>query len=79
MADVLTVVNPATEETIVVKPAELTPLTALRLVDHPDVAKVAFTGSTAVGRQVMARAVEPGNLSVSSNSEVKNVVISTDG
>ncbi len=74
----------ATGNTIVVKPAELTPLTArrlaglaldagipegvlevvvgagpvvgARLVDHPDVAKVSFTGSTAVGRQVMARA-----------------------
>src|SRR5436190_925480 len=65
---------------VVLKPAELTPLTALelerialdaglpegvlsvvagpgsvcgkRLVDHPDVAKVAFTGSTAVGRGI---------------------------
>jgi acyl-CoA reductase-like NAD-dependent aldehyde dehydrogenase len=74
----------ATGNTVVVKPAELTPLTALRLealaleagippgvlqvvvgtgpvagarlVEHPDVAKVAFTGSTAVGRQVMATA-----------------------
>jgi acyl-CoA reductase-like NAD-dependent aldehyde dehydrogenase len=74
----------ATGNTIVVKPAETTPLTALRLaelaldaglpegvlqvvvgtgptagsrlVEHPDVAKVAFTGSTAVGREVMARA-----------------------
>jgi len=74
----------ATGNTIVVKPAEATPLTALRLaelaldagipksvlqvvvgkgsvvgthlVEHPDVAKVAFTGSTDVGRQVMARA-----------------------
>jgi acyl-CoA reductase-like NAD-dependent aldehyde dehydrogenase len=27
-----------------------------RLVEHPDVAKVAFTGSTEVGREVMARA-----------------------
>jgi acyl-CoA reductase-like NAD-dependent aldehyde dehydrogenase len=67
--------------TVVLKPAELTPLTALRLgelareagfsdgvvnvvagkgrvvgqrlVEHPDVAKVGFTGSTEVGRQVM--------------------------
>jgi acyl-CoA reductase-like NAD-dependent aldehyde dehydrogenase len=74
----------ATGNTVVVKPSEITPLTALflaelamqaglpegvlqvvtgkgsvvgtRLVEHPDVAKVAFTGSTVVGREVMARA-----------------------
>lgn len=74
----------ATGNTIVVKPAEITPLTAVRLAElgleaglpegvlqvvtgkgsvvgtrlaeHPDVAKVAFTGSTEVGRDVMARA-----------------------
>jgi acyl-CoA reductase-like NAD-dependent aldehyde dehydrogenase len=68
--------------TVVVKPAELTPLTAVRiaelaldagipegvfqvlpgqgsvvgqrLVDHPDVRKIVFTGSSEVGRQVMA-------------------------
>jgi acyl-CoA reductase-like NAD-dependent aldehyde dehydrogenase len=67
--------------TVVLKPAELTPLTALRLaelvleagipegvvnvvagpgavvgqrlVEHPDVAKIGFTGSTQVGRRVM--------------------------
>jgi betaine-aldehyde dehydrogenase len=70
--------------TVVLKPAELTPLTALRLgelaleagfpegvvnvvsgpgsvvgerlAEHPDVAKVGFTGSTEVGRRVMERA-----------------------
>jgi betaine-aldehyde dehydrogenase len=74
----------AAGNTIVLKPAELTPLTALkleqivldaglpegvlnvvvgpgrvvgeRLVEHPDVAKVAFTGSTAVGRRIGALA-----------------------
>ena len=74
----------AAGNTIVLKPAELTPLTALefgrvareagipegvvnvlvgpgsvvgqRLVEHEDVAKVAFTGSTAVGRGIMAGA-----------------------
>ena len=69
--------------TTVLKPAEQTPLTALRLgelaleaglpegvlnvitgdgetgaalVDHPDVDKIAFTGSTAVGREIGAKA-----------------------
>ena len=74
----------AAGNTIILKPAELTPLTALeferiareagipegvvnvlvgpgsvvgqRLVEHEDVAKVAFTGSTAVGRGIMAGA-----------------------
>lgn len=74
----------AAGNTIVLKPAELTPLTALemeailldaglpegvfnvvagpgsvcgqRLVEHPDVAKVAFTGSTEVGRGIAAAA-----------------------
>ncbi|AKG41839.1 aldehyde dehydrogenase family protein [Streptomyces xiamenensis] len=68
---------------VLLKPAETTPLTALRLaglateaglpedlfqvlpgdgpttggalVDHPGVAKIVFTGSTAVGQQIMAR------------------------
>jgi acyl-CoA reductase-like NAD-dependent aldehyde dehydrogenase len=71
---------------VVLKPAELTPLTAIelekialeaglpegvlnvvpgpgsvcgqRLVEHPDVAKVAFTGSTTVGRRIAAGAAE---------------------
>src|SRR5918998_461623 len=71
----------AAGNTLVLKPAGLTPLTAVeferiakdagvpegvvnvvvgpgskvgqRFVEHPDVAKVAFTGSTAVGRKVM--------------------------
>jgi betaine-aldehyde dehydrogenase len=70
--------------TVVLKPAELTPLSALRLgelaleagipegvvnvvagpgriagqrlLEHPDVAKIAFTGSTEVGRRVMEAA-----------------------
>jgi acyl-CoA reductase-like NAD-dependent aldehyde dehydrogenase len=72
----------AAGNTVVLKPAELTPLTALRLgelaleaglpegvftvlpgrgsevgerfVTHPDVSKVVFTGSTAVGKRIMA-------------------------
>jgi len=76
----------AAGNTIVLKPAELTPLTALelekiaveaglpegvfnvvvgpgrvvgeRIVQHPDVAKVAFTGSTEVGRRIGALASE---------------------
>ena len=74
----------ATGNTVVLKPAELTPLSALRLselaleagvpegvlnvvvgkgsvvgtrlVEHPDVAKIGFTGSTEVGQLVMAGA-----------------------
>ena len=74
----------AAGNTVVLKPAELTPLTTLRferialdagvpegvvnvvvgpgrtcgqrLVEHPDVAKVAFTGSTEVGRSIAAAA-----------------------
>jgi betaine-aldehyde dehydrogenase len=74
----------ASGNTVVLKPAELTPLTALRfesiaaragipegvvnvvagpgsvcgkrLVEHPDVAKIAFTGSTEVGRSIAAGA-----------------------
>ncbi|MEU1472702.1 aldehyde dehydrogenase family protein [Streptomyces sp. NPDC005761] len=71
---------------VVLKPAETTPLTALRLaelaleaglpehlfqvlpgagdeagnalVEHPGVAKIVFTGSTRVGKQIMARCAE---------------------
>jgi betaine-aldehyde dehydrogenase len=76
----------AAGNTIVLKPAELTPLTAIelekialeaglpsgvlnvvagpgsvcgkRLVEHPDVAKIAFTGSTEVGRGIAAGAAQ---------------------
>jgi betaine-aldehyde dehydrogenase len=76
----------AAGNTVVLKPAELTPLTALRfaeiaadaglpegvvnvvvgpgstcgarLVEHPDVAKIAFTGSTEVGRTIAAAAAQ---------------------
>ena len=72
----------AAGNTVVLKPAELTPLTAIRIgelaleaglpegvlnvlpgkgsvvgqrfVDHPEVRKVCFTGSTEVGKQIMA-------------------------
>jgi NAD-dependent aldehyde dehydrogenases len=74
----------AAGNTVIVKPAELTPLTALRLaelaleagipedvlqvlpgegevagarlVEHPDVRKIVFTGSTEVGREIGAKA-----------------------
>ena len=76
----------AAGNTAVMKPAEITPLTAMRLgelaleagipegvlnvvvgtgaevgwrlVEHPDVRKVAFTGSTAVGKRIMAGCAE---------------------
>jgi acyl-CoA reductase-like NAD-dependent aldehyde dehydrogenase len=76
----------AAGNTVVLKPAELTPLTALeleriaveaglpegvlnvvagpgsvcgqRLVEHPEVAKIAFTGSTEVGRSIAAGAAQ---------------------
>src|SRR5213079_1401909 len=76
----------AAGNTVVLKPAELTPLTAIRLgelarqagipedvfqvlpgkgsvvgqrfVDHPAVRKVVFTGSTSVGKQIMAGCAE---------------------
>jgi acyl-CoA reductase-like NAD-dependent aldehyde dehydrogenase len=76
----------AAGNTVVLKPAELTPLTALelerialatglaegvlnvvagpgsvcgaRMVEHPDIAKIAFTGSTEVGRGIAAGAAQ---------------------
>src|SRR5690349_14020191 len=76
----------AAGNTVVLKPAELTPLTAIRIgelareaglpegvftvipgkgsvvgqrfVEHPDVRKVCFTGSTEVGKQIMAGCAE---------------------
>ena len=76
----------AAGNTVVLKPAELTPLTALRfaelaigaglpegvvnvvvgpgrtcgqrMVDHPAIAKIAFTGSTEVGRSIAAGAAQ---------------------
>ncbi len=76
----------AAGNTIVLKPAELTPLTAVelgkighsaglaegvlnvvagpgsvcgaRMVEHPDIAKIAFTGSTEVGRGIAAGAAQ---------------------
>ncbi|WP_134766080.1 aldehyde dehydrogenase family protein [Nocardioides sp. 1609] len=87
----------AAGNTVVLKPAEVTPLTALRLaelaleaglpegvltvvpgagtvvgqrfVTHPLVRKVCFTGSTAVGKQVMAGCAE----------QVKNVTLELGG
>ncbi|MFG2930467.1 aldehyde dehydrogenase family protein [Streptomyces achromogenes] len=84
---------------VVLKPAEATPLTALRLaalaleaglpehlfqvlpgygtttgralVDHPDIAKIVFTGSTRTGREVMercARLVKPVTLELGGKS-----------
>ena len=89
----------AAGNTVVLKPAELTPLTALRLgelaldagipqdvfqilpgkgsvigqrfVDHPDVAKIVFTGSTEVGREIMAgcaRQIKPVTLELGGKS-----------
>jgi acyl-CoA reductase-like NAD-dependent aldehyde dehydrogenase len=89
----------AAGNTVVLKPAELTPLTALRLaelaleaglpedvftvipgkgsvvgqafVEHPDVAKIVFTGSTEVGRAIMAGAaarVKPVTLELGGKS-----------
>jgi acyl-CoA reductase-like NAD-dependent aldehyde dehydrogenase len=89
----------AAGNTVVLKPAELTPMTAIRLgelaleagipedvfqvlpgkgsivgqrfVDHPDVAKLVFTGSTEVGRQVMigcAARIKPVTLELGGKS-----------
>ncbi|CAN5533223.1 aldehyde dehydrogenase family protein [soil metagenome] len=89
----------AAGNTVVLKPAELTPMTAMRLaelaleaglpehvfqvlpgkgtvvgarfVSHPDVAKLVFTGSTSVGKQIMAgcaEQVKPGTLALGGKS-----------
>ena len=89
----------AAGNTVLLKPAELTPLTALRLaelaleaglprdvfqvlpgqgavagarlVEHPDVAKIAFTGSTEVGRRIAqqcARRIIPVTLELGGKS-----------
>jgi acyl-CoA reductase-like NAD-dependent aldehyde dehydrogenase len=89
----------AAGNTVVLKPAELTPLTALRLaelaleagipqdvlqvlpgkgsvvgrvfVDHPAVRKIVFTGSTEVGREIMAgcaRQIKPVTLELGGKS-----------
>src|SRR4029078_12912720 len=78
----------AAGNTAVIKPAEITPLTTMRLgeleleaglpprvlnvvvgtgdevgwrmVEHPDVRKIAFTGSTAVGKRIMAGCADQG-------------------
>lgn len=88
----------ATGNTIVMKPSELTPLTALKVTElgalagippgvfnlvtgygqtvghaissHPAIEKVAFTGSTLVGREVMAQAAK---------SNLKNVTLELGG
>ncbi|EOQ99765.1 hypothetical protein E3P92_01397 [Wallemia ichthyophaga] len=87
----------ATGNAVVIKPSEITPLTALRLaslikeagfpagvvnivvgygqtvgsaiIDHPNIDKVAFTGSTAVGKLVMKAAA----------NNVKNVTLELGG
>ncbi|GJJ16326.1 hypothetical protein Clacol_010624 [Clathrus columnatus] len=88
----------ATGNTIVMKPSELTPLTALRVTQlgveagippgvlnivtgygktvghaissHPSIEKVAFTGSTLVGREIMVQAAK---------SNLKNVTLELGG
>jgi aldehyde dehydrogenase (NAD+) len=92
----------ATGNTCVLKPAETTPLSALRLgeilqqidlppgvvnivtgagatgqalVDHPDVDKVAFTGSTSVGKQIQrALAGRPTRLTLELGGKAANIV-----
>ncbi|PYO19973.1 MAG: hypothetical protein DMD85_17415 [Candidatus Rokuibacteriota bacterium] len=52
----------ATGNTVVMKPAEQTPVIAARLVRHPDVALIAFTGSQEVGTRIYATAAAtPGS------------------
>ena len=87
----------ATGNTIVLKPSEFTPLTALRMValleeagfppgvvnivnglghlagqaiaEHQGIGKVAFTGSTLVGRKIMEAAAKSNLKKVRSNAD----------
>jgi betaine-aldehyde dehydrogenase len=88
--------------TVVLKPSELTSLSALRLgelardvfprgvlnvvtgtgenvgdplVTHPDVPRIAFTGSEAVGRRILGRAAETGVKTVTLELGGKNPII----
>jgi aldehyde dehydrogenase (NAD+) len=92
----------ATGNTVVLKPAETTPLTALVLaeiiaecdlppgvvnvlpggpsvgqamVDHPDVDKIAFTGSTGVGKQIQRSVASSGKrLSLELGGKAANII-----
>src|SRR3954470_23361156 len=93
----------AAGNTVIAKPAELTPLTAIRigelaleaglpegvlqvvpgegpvagrrLVEHPGVRKIVFTGSTAVGKQIMAAcAVQVKRLTLELGGKSANIV-----
>jgi acyl-CoA reductase-like NAD-dependent aldehyde dehydrogenase len=51
------------------------PVAGARLVEHPDVRKIVFTGSTAVGRQIMARcAAQVKRLTLELGGKSPNIV-----